>query len=79
MCIRDSRQTDAIGVAPRQRAFVEAAGNGAAAEIGRGEAHAFFLGEADHIDMERQLPPGAVQVLDDDDCGAVSYTHLTDT
>ena len=39
------READAVGVAPRQRALVEAAGDGAAAEIRRGEAHAFFFGK----------------------------------
>ena len=40
-----------------EHALVERAGDGAAAEQRRGEAHALLVGEADDLDRERQPPP----------------------
>src|SRR5262249_41525737 len=50
-------------VAPLQHVHVEAAGDRAAAHIGRGKAHALLFGEADHIEMEGQPPPSVVKML----------------
>ena len=50
----------------RQQRLVEAAGDGAAAEIGRGEPYALLLGKADHVEMKRQSPAGSMQMLGDD-------------
>ena len=51
-------------IAPLAAARVEAAGDRAAADIGRGEPHALLLGKRDHLEVERQPAAGAMQMLD---------------
>ena len=60
----DVDQSVAFGVAPLEDAGVELAGDRAAADIRRGEAHALLLRERDQVDMERQLAAGPMQMLD---------------
>ncbi len=59
---KNRRETGTIDVTARQKAFVEIASYGAAAEIGSGEAHALLFGEGDDIEMKRQLPAVLLQV-----------------
>ena len=60
----DIAQAVAFAIAPIEDARVELAGDRAAANIRRGEAHALLFRERDHIDMERQLAAGPMQMLD---------------
>ena len=69
LVLQERRQTDAVGVATLQYRRVETAGDGGAAEIGRGKSHAFLLGKADHIEMEGQVSSGMAQMLGDDEPG----------
>ena len=39
------------------------------ADIGRGEAHALLFGKPDHVEMERQPPAAAVELLDHHEAG----------
>ncbi len=57
------RHALAGGIAPLQHPHVEAPGNGAAADIVRGEAHALLLGKADHVDMKREPAPCPVELF----------------
>ena len=72
------RRADMIGIEPElrqrlahgeagfvfgiQRGYIEGAGDGAAAEQGRGEPHAFLIGETDDFDRKRQATPASVQI-----------------
>ena len=47
-----------------EHALVEGAGDGAAAEQGRGEADAFLIGKAGHLDRERQSLAAPVEIGD---------------
>ena len=66
---QDRGETDIAHITPRQCAFVEAAGDGAAAEIGRGKPHAFLLGKSDHLEMEGQALAGLFKMLRNDEPG----------
>ena len=54
-----------MGIATLQNRRVETACNCAAAEIGCGKPNALLLGEADHLEIERQVLPSVMQVLRD--------------
>src|SRR5260370_1109989 len=67
--VEDSGPALAARVRTLQDAHVEAAGDGAAADIMRGKPHALLFGKADHLEMEGQPPSTAIEVLDRHEAG----------